>query len=147
PETERLLRWDPRPANEVHVSPAQRRWATSGEQVPANRTACHRDPPRVAGEIPRLCVELVEEQRVALAGPAEGIEDRKLRVLGESAVEGGEGVARVGAGHDRLAEQIAVGLAGSEEMLAEPVDVLGPCPRHQEHVSVADRFGAERGQA
>src|SRR5262249_57656257 len=108
--------------DEVHVSAAKRRGGRPGQEVPTNRTARRRDPPRVAGEIPRLRVELVEEQRVALAGAAEGIEDRELRVLSESAVERGEGVARIGAGHDRLAEEITVALAATQDILADPLD-------------------------
>jgi hypothetical protein len=104
PETEHLPGGHGRSAHEAHVAAMEGRGSGAGQQIATDRVARHRHPPGIAGEIPRLCVELIDEQGVALAGTAEGEQDRKLRVLGEPAVERGERVARPDAGRDDPAQ-------------------------------------------
>jgi hypothetical protein len=148
PETEDLPGRHGRSAHEPHITAMEGRGRGAGQQIATDRVARHRHPPGIAGEIPRLCVELIDEQGVALARAAECVQDRKLRVLGEPSVERDERVACLRAGRDDPAEQIAVGGAGRQEMLPESVDVLRVRPRHREDVAItADGRGAERGHA
>jgi hypothetical protein len=148
PETERLLGGHGRSAHEAHVPAVECDGCGSGEQISADRVARHRHPPRIAGGIPCLRVELIEEQGIALADATEGIQDRELCVLGEPAAERSERIAHLATWRDELAEQITVGLARREEVLPEAVDVPHGRACHREDVAItAHGLVAERGHA
>jgi hypothetical protein len=121
---------------------AQVREARTGDHVPADLIAPHLHAPRIAGEVPALLVDQVEEQRVVVRPLPDRVEDRNLRVADHAATRVTErhhrvpihpepGPAREAAavdigGHAReahAADPVAFGKPGRDELLAEAIRV------------------------
>ena len=144
PEAEHLPRRHPWTTDERHVTPAQPGRLGSAQQIAANYISAHRYAPGVARQVPRLCVEGIEKQDITPARTIQGVQDRELRVLGETTVEGWEVVPELVAGADDPPEEVTVRLAGVKEVLPQTVEMTGPALGYRQDVVVpADRLGAK----